>query len=370
MSLLETIYNLVLLGRFKDNAGPYDPGRVKKVLVVRNDNIGDVICTTPALDALRQAFPQAHIAALVCTLTEEAIKGHRALDAVYAYPKAKHGQYGKLKSLTMLGSTLANIRKERFDLAVCFRSSFSTSQAWLAYAGKVRWRLGPQARGKKRKLGFYYNLPSPWPGDELHEVERCFHLLSHIQVDSAHKTLYLELPEKPQAGKVIAELNLSPGDGPVVVNVTRWAYSPDRLWPEEKYAGLIGALLAKGEKVVVTHAPGDREWVAGMLRAAGLDPAVFYSANLKEFAAMAALSKVFVTAEGGPMHLAAAAGARLVVLWGRNSLAGWRPWGVEHEIVEAGGDTSRIEVAQVLEAVEDMTASGSEAGEANGLEEG
>ncbi|MFH1033191.1 MAG: glycosyltransferase family 9 protein [Pseudomonadota bacterium] len=356
MSLLSALYNLVVLGRLKDDPGSFDPARVKKILVVRNDNIGDVICTTPALDALRQAFPQAFIAAVVCTLAEEALSGHRALDHLWAYPKAKHKQHGPLASLARLGRVLLEVRRERFDLAIAPRASFSSSQGWIVYASRARWRLGPQAQGRKARWGFYYNLPARPPGPDLHEVERCFHLLSHIQVDSVDKRLYLKVPEAAagQAQTFLAAHGLDHGPGPLVVNITRWAYRPDRLWPAERYRALVEQLAGRPGGVVVTHAPADKEWVVGLLE--GLEVPVYFSPSLKEFAALLERGRALITAEGGPMHLAAALDRPLVVLWGKTPRKVWHPWGVAHRIVGDGGPVSAIETAQVLTALDDLLA--------------
>jgi ADP-heptose:LPS heptosyltransferase len=354
MSLLSAMCNLAVLGRPRDQPGPFDPGQVKKILVVRNDNIGDVICTTPALDALRQAFPQATIAAVVCTLAEEALSGHRALDRLWAYPKAKHKQQGPLASLLRLGRVLLDLRRERFDLAIAPRASFSTSQGWIVYASRARWRLGPRAQGKRARWGFYYNLPADPPGPDLHEVERCFHLLSHIQVDSGDKRLYLKVPEAAadKARAFLAAHGLDQQPGPLVVNITRWAYRPDRFWPAERYRALVEELAARPGGLVVTHAPADRQWVAGLLE--GLAVPVFWSVSLKEFAALLARGRALVTAEGGPMHLAAALGLPLVVLWGKTPRKVWHPWGVAHRIVGHGGPVDTIAPGQVLMALDDL----------------
>lgn len=348
MSLLERAYNLTVLGRLRA-AGPYDPGRVRKILVVRNDNIGDVLCTTPALDALRAAFPDAYIAALVCTLTTEAFEGHRALDRVWSYPKAKHKHYGPLESWTRMARVLGEIRRERFDLAVAFRSCFSSSQAWLAYASRARWRLGPEARGRLARWGFYYNLPAPWPPEGIHEVRRCFHLLGRLRLDSEPQKLYLEVPvaARERVEGFFRGAGLAPG-GPVVVNITRWAYRPDRAWPQERYRELVRELAGREGGVLVTHAPADREWVTGLLK--GLDAPTYSSKSLKDFAAAIGLGRLFVTAEGGPMHLAAAVGTPLVVLWGKTPLAVWRPWGADCRVLGARGPVADIPLAEVLAA--------------------
>lgn len=356
MSLLSAIYNLAVLGRLTDDSGPYDPSQVKKILVVRNDNIGDVICTTPMLDALRTAFPQAYIAALVCTLTQDAIEGHRALDKLWVYPKAKHGRYGMLESLRRLGAALGEIRQERFDLVLAPRAQFSSSQAWLVYASQGRWRVGPEARGKRKRWAFYYNMPTTWPPRGIHEVERCFHLLKHIQVDSADKRLYLKVPDqaKAKAAVFLKTHGLDQSPGPLVLNITRWAYREGRNWPDERYQELLRGLARRPEGLVVTHAPGDEDWVAGLLEGIEPKPPVFWSKSLKEFCALIAWARLFVTPEGGPMHLGAAMGRPLVVIWARASKAVWTPWGVPSRLIGGEGRAEEVRADHVLDAVEDL----------------
>lgn len=356
VSALETLYRWAVLNRADDAPGSCDPAQVRKILVVRNDNIGDVLCTGPALDALRAAFPRARIAALVCSLTAQAIAGHRALDHVYAYPKAKHKQHGAVESLSLLAKALKEIRAEGFDLAVAFRSSFSTSQGWLAYASRARWRLGVAAEGKRRRWGFYYNLPAPPPPAGIHEVERCFHLLGQLQVDSPEKTLYLSVPA-PAAAKArefLASHGLAGAPGPVVLNITRWAYRPDRVWPAERYRELVQRLAGRPEGLVITHAPADRPWVEELLAGLTPRPAVFWSASLKEFAALLAQARAVVTAEGGPMHIAAAVGAPVVVLWGNTPIEVWHPWGVAHRIVGGRGPVAGVGVDELLSALDEL----------------
>ena len=72
-----------------------------RILILRRDNIGDLVCTTPLLEALRAQLPGAWLAALVTTYNAEVLKGNPALDAIFVYEKLKHrtgGLYAHLKS--------------------------------------------------------------------------------------------------------------------------------------------------------------------------------------------------------------------------------------------------------------------------------
>ena len=67
-------------------------------LVIRRDNIGDLVCTLPLIVALRKRHPKARIEALVNSYNRDVLQGHPALDAVHAYTKGKHREDESLPS--------------------------------------------------------------------------------------------------------------------------------------------------------------------------------------------------------------------------------------------------------------------------------
>ncbi|MEE9543039.1 MAG: glycosyltransferase family 9 protein, partial [Thermodesulfobacteriota bacterium] len=119
-----------------------DRDKIKKILVVRNDNIGDLILTTPALEALRRAFPDAYLAVLVADYTKEAVEGNPHIDKVYSYEKAKHSKSGRLTAWRRQWRVLREIKAEGFDVALGIRGSFASSQGWLVYMSRAPIRIG------------------------------------------------------------------------------------------------------------------------------------------------------------------------------------------------------------------------------------
>ena len=65
----------------------------RKLLVIRRDNIGDLVCTTPLLRSLRQKYPEARIDALVTSYNEPILENNPDVDYVYAYTKAKQDMF-------------------------------------------------------------------------------------------------------------------------------------------------------------------------------------------------------------------------------------------------------------------------------------
>lgn len=357
MSVLSVIYNLVFERRIHDRPGPFDPLRVKKILVVRSDNIGDVICSTPAIMSLRKTFPKARLAALVCTLTQDVLREHPALDELYAYPKAKHHYkgYGKLRSWWELAKTLRRIRKEKFDLALSLRSDFSSSLAWLVYASGARWKVGPQAPARRKNMAFFFNTPLPQPENAGHEAQYGLSLLRELGLPAQEEKLCVALPAESQkkAKRFLQDHSLE--QAPIVVNIGYWPYDPVRNWSPQNYRNLLEHLYKKNIPLAVSFGPGQEQWVEeNILSPLALNIPSFCSSDLLDLAAMFSLAKTVITVDGGPTHLAAAVGSKMICLIEENMSVRWYPWKVKHKLVIFKENINSICLPQIIKALNEL----------------
>jgi heptosyltransferase-3 len=154
---------------------------------------------------------------------------------------------------------------------------------------------------------------------------------------------------------------------------SRWMF---KAWPAERMAELVNALIARGERVVLSAAPSaeERAYIAELkprLRGEYLD--LCGQLTLKELGALVAAARLLIGVDSMPVHLAGAVGTPVVVLFGPSGDVEWGPWGVAHRIVTApfpcrpcgnkgcgdGGVSdclTAIPSAQVLSAVESLLA--------------
>ena len=111
------------------------------ILVIRRDNIGDLVCTTPALNALRRHFPKARICVLVNTYNRTVLERNPDVDAVYVYEKAKHRTAGT-SLWRVYWNTLRlilKLQRERFDY-VLLAGSRDFPQCRYRYPASLRWQ--------------------------------------------------------------------------------------------------------------------------------------------------------------------------------------------------------------------------------------
>lgn len=109
-----------------------------KILLIRNDNIGDLVCSTPAIEALRKKYPKAQIDIVVNSLNAPVVIGNPFLDKVWVYTKTKHTKnfFLKIKAFLHKGWILWRIFRESYDVSVILRVYHSKHAGLFARAAR------------------------------------------------------------------------------------------------------------------------------------------------------------------------------------------------------------------------------------------
>ena len=342
-----------------DTGADFDKNSVRKILVVRNDNLGDVICTTPALEALRETFPEAFIGVLVADYTKDALTGLSFIDRVYSYEKAKHSKSGRLAAWYRQGKVICEVRRERFDLAIGIRSRFTKSHAWLAFVSGAPRRVGHIPPGGGGMLSSrYYNIFVPDETEDLHEVERSLNVVRRVGADITRKRLSMHIPpeELSRADAFIEDSNLKSSKKLVTLHITSRP-EHNRVWPIESYIRVVDGLMAlPGVGLVMNWMEKDARAALEVMAGVKKKPAVFDASSLKGFAAFLRRSDLLITLEGGAMHIGAAAGVPTLAIFGDTSPVTWRPWGEGNVTLKRGALASLVTADDVIKAASAMLA--------------
>lgn len=336
-----------------------------RILLIRRDNIGDLVCTTPLLDALRRRFPDAYLCALVTRYNREVLDRHPALDEVVAYTKAKHLDAGE----SVVGNYLVrlrlmlDLRRRHFDYCVLAAPGYQRRALALA-----RWV------GARHVVGFVepdkpharlIDIAVPWRFDPAQtETEDVWGLMRVFGIEGPPGPLHIAVPTAAAARLATGLRATSMGRRVVGIHIS--ARKPSQRWPAERFAGIMRALhAAHGCVFMLLWAPGAADNPrhpgdddkATAVRAATTDLPVLPvpTATLAELIAAISLCDDVVCADGGAMHLAAATGKPIVCLFGHSSAARWRPWGVPYRLLQTPGmDVADIGVADVVHAYADL----------------
>ena len=273
-----------------------------RILVVRNDKLGDFLLAWPALALLRASLPDAHLDALVPEYTREAAGLCPALDGVVLDPGPEAG----------VAALAERLRAGRYDALLTL---FSTGRvAWAGWRARIPYRLAPATKWAQ----VLYNARLTQRRSRSEKPEHAYnsdlarHLVRHLgaaPVEVGPPYLVFEADEvRARRERLCAELGLAPDLRLVFVHAGHGGSA--RNLALERYAELGRALRSdRGHALVLSAGPGERAAAErlGALVGDGVPHAVHESrAGLADFARCVAGADVFVAGSTGTLHLAGA----------------------------------------------------------------
>jgi heptosyltransferase-2 len=286
-------------------------------LVVRMPNwLGDVVMALPALTAVRQAYPEAHLALAaipsIAPLFREGIAARP--QQVIAVEKAGEA---------------AQLRDGRFDAAILLTNSFRT--AWAARQSGIRERWGYAASGRRLLLTRALKRPR-----RVHQSEYYLALVRGLGMEAPaiEPRIHVSEGSRSRAARLLAD-HVQPGQ-PVVGFAPGAAYGHAKRWPPERVADVVTRLTREqGAACVLVGAGGDRE--AGRAIESSLPPDVravnlIGRTDLGQLVGVLSACRVFVSNDSGAMHLAAALGVPVTAIFGPTNEQATAPIG-DHDVI-------------------------------------
>jgi heptosyltransferase-3 len=326
-----------------------------RYLIIRRDNIGDLVCTTPLITALRQRYSQAWIAALVNLYSGPVLENNADLDEVFSYQKAKHRTAGE----SVLGlyarrlRMLLGLRQLDIDYVILASPGYQASAERLA-----RWIKPRHIIGFDHGTGVPDRTVPAQLDRVLHQVENTFRLLQTLGIEGPPPALKL-VPDPALVDAIKKQLPATTGP---VVGVHISAREADRRWPDVSFVELINTLVSQDRaSVVLTWAPGSREnplfpgdddnALEISSRCTGNAVLTLPTEGLRNLIAGLAVCDYVICSDGGPVHLASALGKPVVCLFGSEHPELWHPWGVPYRLLQPGSRMVRdVTVQEVLTA--------------------
>ncbi|MDO9412531.1 MAG: glycosyltransferase family 9 protein [Pseudolabrys sp.] len=274
-----------------------------RILVIALRRLGDVLLTTPLIASLRRAWPDAVIDALVFADTAGILKGNPDINNVVSFP-AKRTMAQSLK--------LAASLYRRYDLAISTQSG--DRPTFFAFvAGKRRVALVEQTLKSQTIERLLDRSLVYVPG--VHRVEEMLRLADVLGIGRVPQLV----APRARSSDLVPQ-----GDYAVIHAAPMFRY---KQWTAQGWRDLAAVLASRGMAVVATGGPGAEE-------RAYLDQ-VWSGANVTrldgkldwaQLSGLLANAKVFVGPDTSVTHLAAAAGAPTVALFGPTDPRLWGPF--------------------------------------------
>lgn len=307
----------------------------RKVLCVRPDNLGDVLMTTPALHALREALPGRSITLLTSSAGAALAPHLPDVDEYLRFdaPWYKHESGESAQQLMRIAELL---RERAFDSAVIF-TVFSQSPlptAMLCHMAGIP-RVAAYCRENPYALIPDW-VPDTEPFDGIeHEVERQLRLarlLGAPQPDDTRLRVKVFDRDRERVDDKLRALDIQAGEQWVVMHPG--ASEEKRRYPPARFAAVARLLWQRHRlRTLITGSAAEARLAARVADEAG--PAARSLAgqlSLGELIALIERASLLVSNNTGPVHLAAAAGTRVVVLYALTNPQ-HTPWQVPHRVL-------------------------------------
>jgi ADP-heptose:LPS heptosyltransferase len=320
---------------------------IKNILVIRMNKIGDMIYTIPLIKTLKNEFPEASITVLAEDTNAEIIKYEPYIDRVIVYKRDS----GKCR--TRFVNIIKTLDGKDFDLAIGVKGGFSSFLATASLLSGARFRIGhisPHRHFRNR----LYNLPvDPIDFSSVHQADACLNLLKAVGVKKEIRDIGLTIPPRflDAANDFLSANGLKPKERMVAFNIS--SNREKSTWGPGNFVELGKYLIDHYHcKCIITSVSSDEKKASEMCRAIG-DGAYFYkTAKAMDFAAIASMCNILITGEGGSSHIGAAAGTRVIALFGEANPVVWRPYGEQHIVLrQPDCDAKSIAVEEVMHVI-------------------
>ncbi|MGY8525548.1 lipopolysaccharide heptosyltransferase II [Paracidovorax citrulli] len=313
----------------------------RKILCVRLDNMGDVLMTSPAMQALKDSGTGRHLTLLTSSGAAPVASHLPMVDAVLTWDapwvKGTRGLMGRGSGATVQ-SMAQRLQDEGFDAAVIFTvySQSALPAALLCTMAGIPLRLAHCRENPYQLLSDW--VPETEPQESIrHEVQRQLDLVATVGATAADERMRFRVqPHDRRAVQRRIDALRSAAQGPCVV-LHAGATAESRQWPAERFAETARRLATEQGALVLLSGGASEQPLVESVRDAAAHPAVVSVAGeltLGQMGALLEAADLLVSNNSGPVHLAAALGTPVVDLYALTNPQ-HTPWMVPHRTLFA-----------------------------------
>lgn len=322
-----------------------------RILFIRTDRLGETVLNLPVVAGLKQHFPKATVTFLSRPELTPLIGQAQGVERVLAYEEGMPRWW-----LARAVRLALRLRPERFDLVM-----ISNPRKDLHLA---TWLAGIPCRvGYDRKWGWLLNrrLPDRKALGERHEVEYNYMLVTALGLPDSIPSWRFPalLHAQDEVMQLVEQQGVNSSESLVVVHP--WTSNPVKRWPVERFRAVIETLSQRlGVVPVVIGGPEEQKPGEVLLRPKR--PRVvdlIGRLSVVQLAALFQRARLLVSNDSGPVHVAAAVGTPVVVLFRTEDPATapkrWGPWGAGHTVL-GKRSLEEIQVDEVMDAIRQQLA--------------
>ena len=297
-----------------------------RILVTQTGGwVGDMVLLTPALRALKIAYPQSHVALLIRPLVAGLMATHPHIDEVIIDNKGRG-----ISRLPSFYKLVNKIHRSDFDLAVVLHPT-SFRNALIPFLAGIPERIGSNVSGRGILL-----TRTCSDRRDLHEVHRYLRVLELIDIHEQNAKLefWYTDADRHAARQILTTHGISSKERLIGVNLgTTWR---TKCWPLENFAEVITQVQKRFDvRILLTGSTAEiplGEALAQLAKVEAIN--LIGKTTLMQLGALIESCNLYLTCDSGPMHIAAAVGTPTIALFGPTSPIRHGPYGENHKVFE------------------------------------
>lgn len=329
----------------------FDP---RKILVIDFGQLGDVVLSLPALRAIRRRFPSAHITVAVGKPANEVVALSGSANDIFEVDRVALRDGNTLVSIWRIFKLVRQVREAKFDLVIDLHSLSETNL--LGYLTGAPHRLYSRRPG--RSLDYLANFkPRPPAEDKTrHAVDRYLDVLKPLNIENASRMPVLHTNPAGDAAVDSLLKKEKAQSGELLVGLVPGAGNATRRWALENYAQLADHLIRNDRVRVIVFVGPEEQAMLPQMRTLFPPGAIFFDRlTIAQLLSALARMTLVVSNDTGPAHLAAAAGAPVLVVMDRPTPHSYMPIGDQHRFIY-GADITKPTVEEVYRTAHELLA--------------
>ncbi|MFH1062924.1 MAG: glycosyltransferase family 9 protein [Candidatus Omnitrophota bacterium] len=308
---------------------PWDENAVKKILIVRNDRVGDLVLSTPALRALRHKYFDAQIHLLVNKYAKDLVANNPNINKILIDEK--------------------EVLNTKYDLAIALHAGFKQNE--ILFKSRADWRIGFIGSGG----GFFLTdkIKDDRREKPQHEIDFTLRAVEKIGAVTDNKKLDVSIT--PEGERFAEKFYLDNNLTGLTIVVHSGARQECLRWGKKGFAQLCDQLIKENKaSIILTGTGAEQAIIMDIMKSMKHIPIVCLDVELTELVSVLKRASMYIGNITGPMHIACALNIPVVAITGLvNSLDDFRYWGPhcdKYQIVRKPG-IETITVDDVYQAV-------------------
>ena len=298
------------------------PGGPKKILIIDNAKIGDLICATPVFRSLKANFPDSHLTVLVIPRVREILQHNPRIDQLITH------SFNKKKNLSDVWGLIKKVSQEKFS--ICLNLNPGTLNFILPFVAAIPLRITTISK----ESGFFSNLLAALLctyrltlQKEALSVRHYLDLLKFIGIteNNLKKEVFVDEASVKKAARFLAERGIIKED--LVVGFCLSAGNKFKEWGVTNFAELARLIAANfGYKIIAVGEPKDKpmlEEFRELIGSAAIITCEDFS--LGEVPALFKRFDYFISADTGPLYIANALDVPVIDILGPCSMLAQPP---------------------------------------------